>query len=109
MPCAARANLLICWKPTLPGSALPQMKAAARAALAAPITRASAALSMKNITKRLVRKGLVYPCFCSRSQLHAADAPHRSDGNVVYAGDLPEPDAGRDRSAHRQAQASLDG
>ena len=32
MPCAARANLLICWKPTLPGSALPQMKAAARAA-----------------------------------------------------------------------------
>ena len=86
MPCAARANLLICWKPTLPGSALPQMKAAARAALAAPITRASAALSMKNITKKLVRKGLVYPCFCSRSQLHAADAPHRSDGNVVYAG-----------------------
>ena len=33
-----------------------------------------------------MRKGLVYPCFCSRSQLHAADAPHRSDGNVVYAG-----------------------
>ena len=47
------------------------------------------------------------PCFCSRSQLHAADAPHRSDGKVVYAGHLPEPDAGRDRSAHRQAQASL--
>ena len=36
--------------------------------------------------QKLVRKGLVYPCFCSRSQLHAADAPHRSDGNVVYAG-----------------------
>ena len=34
----------------------------------------------------LSRRGLVYPCFCSRSQLHAADAPHRSDGNVVYAG-----------------------
>ena len=33
-----------------------------------------------------MRKGLVYPCFCSRSQLHAADAPHRSDGKVVYAG-----------------------
>lgn len=36
--------------------------------------------------QKLVRKGLVYPCFCSRSQLHAADAPHRSDGQVVYAG-----------------------
>ena len=34
----------------------------------------------------LWKKGLVYPCFCSRSQLHAADAPHRSDGQVVYAG-----------------------
>lgn len=34
----------------------------------------------------LERRGLVYPCFCSRSQLHAADAPHRADGQVVYAG-----------------------
>lgn len=30
--------------------------------------------------------GLVYPCFCSRAQLHAASAPHTSDGNVVYPG-----------------------
>lgn len=29
---------------------------------------------------------LVYPCFCSRAQLHAASAPHASDGNVIYAG-----------------------
>ena len=34
----------------------------------------------------LLKKGLIYPCFCSRSQLHAASAPHRSDGQVVYAG-----------------------
>lgn len=35
---------------------------------------------------RLAAKGLIYPCFCSRSQLHAASAPHRSDGQVIYAG-----------------------
>ena len=34
----------------------------------------------------LLKKELIYPCFCSRSQLHAASAPHRSDGQVVYAG-----------------------
>lgn len=34
----------------------------------------------------LLKKGLIYPCFCSRSQLHAASAPHRSDGQVLYAG-----------------------
>ena len=28
----------------------------------------------------------VYPCFCTRAELHAASAPHRSDGQVLYAG-----------------------
>ena len=31
-------------------------------------------------------KGLLYPCFCSRAELHAANAPHLSDGRVVYPG-----------------------
>ena len=30
--------------------------------------------------------GLVYPCYCSRADLHAAAAPHASDGRVLYAG-----------------------
>lgn len=31
-------------------------------------------------------KGLLYPCFCSRAELHAATAPHASDGSYVYDG-----------------------
>lgn len=34
----------------------------------------------------LVAAGLVYPCFCTRAELHAATAPHASDGTYLYAG-----------------------
>ena len=34
----------------------------------------------------LREKGLVYPCYCSRGELHAASAPHASDGRVIYGG-----------------------
>lgn len=34
----------------------------------------------------LEAQGLVYPCYCSRTELHAASAPHASDGRVLYAG-----------------------
>ena len=30
--------------------------------------------------------GLLYPCYCSRSQLHSVNAPHLSDGTYVYPG-----------------------
>lgn len=33
----------------------------------------------------LARQGLVYPCFCSRADLHAASAPHRGE-KLVYPG-----------------------
>ena len=34
----------------------------------------------------LTEAGLTYPCFCTRAELHAASAPHASDGTYVYGG-----------------------
>ncbi len=36
--------------------------------------------------EKLVKMGAIYPCFCPRSALHAANAPHASDGTYVYGG-----------------------
>ena len=34
----------------------------------------------------LEERGLLYPCYCTRSQLHSVNAPHLSDGTFVYPG-----------------------
>ena len=36
--------------------------------------------------ERLRSMGLLYPCYCTRSQLHSVNAPHLSDGTYVYPG-----------------------
>ena len=43
-------------------------------------------------------RGLLYPCYCTRSQLHGVNAPHLSDGTYVYPGtcrNLAQPPKGR--------------
>ena len=36
--------------------------------------------------QRLKEMDLLYPCYCTRSQLHNVNAPHLSDGTYVYTG-----------------------
>ncbi len=48
--------------------------------------------------EKLRQQDLLYPCYCTRSQLHNVNAPHLSDGTYVYPGtcrNLTDPPAGR--------------
>ena len=40
--------------------------------------------------EQLREKGLLYPCYCTRSQLHNVNAPHLADGTYVYPGTCRE-------------------
>ena len=51
--------------------------------------------------EKLMDEGLLYPCYCTRSQLHGVNAPHLSDGTYVYPGtcrNLQSPPPGRSPS-----------
>ena len=48
--------------------------------------------------EKMMDLGLLYPCYCTRSQLHSVNAPHLSDGTYVYPGtcrNLQTPPPGR--------------
>ena len=47
--------------------------------------------------EQLMDQKLLYPCFCTRSQLHSVNAPHAADGTYIYPGTC------RDLSAAQQA------
>ena len=55
----------------------------------------------------LEEKGLIYPCYCSRTERMAASAPHREDGAVVYPGKCfrltPEERAALEQAGKRPA------
>lgn len=36
--------------------------------------------------EQLRSSGMVYPCFCTRADIMASNAPHLSDGNIIYGG-----------------------
>ena len=40
----------------------------------------------EELLNQLKKQGLIYPCFCTRAELHAASAPHASDGDPIYSG-----------------------
>ena len=39
-----------------------------------------------SVLERISAVATVYPCFCTRAELHAASAPHASDGTPIYDG-----------------------
>lgn len=53
---------------------------------AGPYTQSACGELYAAALERLGRRAALYPCYCTRADLHAAGAPHLSDGTVVYSG-----------------------
>ena len=51
--------------------------------------------------EQLADLGLLYPCYCTRSQLHNVNAPHLSDGTYVYPGTCRNLTAEQKAAFHR--------
>lgn len=59
-----------------------------------PYTQSRRSAIYDSAIERLMNDGLLYPCSCTRADIMATQAPHQSDGRIVYAGTcrpLPEP------------------
>lgn len=65
----------------------------------APYSQSKRTEIYEQMLDKLRQKAVIYPCFCSRAELHAANAPHLSDGRVVYSG--------RCRSLSEQERSAL--
>ena len=52
----------------------------------------------------LKQQEFLYPCFCTRAELHAASDPHASDGQVIYSGRCRElsPEERQEKGKHRR-------
>lgn len=66
-----------------------------------PLVQTERLHAYEKALERIGEKVELYPCFCSRADLHAASAPHASDGTPLYAGTCYRLDA-----AERDARAA---
>ena len=65
-----------------------------------PYRQSGRTLVYEEALRRLDAMGLLYPCFCSRAELHdVTRAPHASDGRLIYGG--------RCRNLNAQERAEL--
>lgn len=51
-----------------------------------PVYQSDRSEIYEHYLKQLQKLGIVYPCYCSRADILATQAPHESDGRVVYKG-----------------------
>lgn len=58
-----------------------------------PVMQNARVFAYEDALERIASRAELYPCFCSRADLHAASAPHASDGTPLYAGTCYQMDA----------------